>query len=186
MMNQMPNQPMNQMPSPEQLALEKALMKCRVARSNLLLLIAFTALNIVLSAITTAMDPSGGGVYLLFSATVPYLVSQIGFLLYAETAKLLLLIAFVLVGVLLTVPYLVCWKFSDKHYGWMIGALVYFALDCVFLLFFFDTGLILDIIMHAWVMYYLIIGVKYGKQLDDMKKAMQQNKQNTEDQQNRQ
>ena len=47
----------------------------------------------------------------------------------------------------------------------MIAALVYFAFDCIFLLLNFSVDFIVDIIFHILVMYYLIIGVKYGKLL---------------------
>ena len=50
----------------------------------------------------------------------------------------------------------------------MIGALVYFSLDSLLLLLFFDVSFILDIVFHVWVLYYLIIGVISGIKLQNM------------------
>ena len=44
----------------------------------------------------------------------------------------------------------------------MIAALVLFSLDSVWLLLNFHISLILDILFHAYVLYYLIMGVRYG------------------------
>lgn len=132
------------------------------ARSNLLMVVALTAINLIFSAAQT-------DIYFLFAADLPLFVTDFGQILFAETNSLPILIVFVLIGILLSVPYLVCWHFSKKHYGWMIGALVYFAFDCAFLLLLFllsfEVSLLIDIAFHAWVLFYLVLGVKYGKQL---------------------
>lgn len=135
------------------------------ARANLLMVVALTAINLIFSAAQT-------DIYFLFAADLPLFVINFGQALFAETNFMPLLIAFVLIGILLSVPYLICWHFSKKHYGWMIGALIYFAFDCAFLLLVFllsfDVSLLIDIAFHAWVLFYLISGVKYGKQLKEL------------------
>lgn len=138
--------------------------KYGIARSNLLLVILFTLINSVISF-------AHGNFYFLFSASIPYYVASfsaawayspedIG-LEPAANPTAILVIGAVIAAVLL-VPYLLCWIFSKKHYGWMIAALVLFSLDSVWLLLNFHIGLILDILFHAYVLYYLIMGVRYG------------------------
>ena len=138
--------------------------KYGIARSNLLLVILFTLINSVISF-------AHGNFYFLFSASIPYYVASfsaawayspedIG-LEPAANPTAILVIGAVIAAVLL-VPYLLCWIFSKKHYGWMIAALVLFSLDSVWLLLNFHISLILDILFHAYVLYYLIMGVRYG------------------------
>ena len=63
--------------------------------------------------------------------------------------------------------------FSKKHVGWMVGALTYFAMDCALLIILcvmsgdFVSSLV-DLLFHAWVMYYLISGVRSGFKLQKM------------------
>lgn len=130
--------------------------KLKIARSNLLLVIALTLINIILSL-------TGSDSMMLFSATIPY------FLAILATA----IPGFLAIGLgsaaVILLLYLLCWIFSKKHYGWMVVALVLFLLDTVFLAWIYitagDFSGILDAAIHVWVFYYLIIGVKYGHQL---------------------
>ncbi len=137
---------------------ENALKKVAASRSNLLLMIVLTAVNVALFAI-------GSQTMLLFSATVPYFAAVIGI----GTEIGALAAAGVIFAILLIGIYLLCWIFSKKHYGFMIAALVLFSIDTVIMaLIYIGTGDfsgIIDVLVHAWVMYYLIIGVKYGYQL---------------------
>ena len=87
--------------------------------------------------------------------------------LMAEDATVLLTVGLV-VGLILTLPYLFCWIFSKKRVGWMVAALVFFGIDCLFLLVTFDLSMIPDILIHAWVMFYLITGVINGFKLKKM------------------
>lgn len=123
--------------------------KYGIARSNLLLVILFTLINSVISF-------AHGNFYFLFSASIPYYVASfsaawayspedIG-LEPAANPTAILVIGAVIAAVLL-VPYLLCWMFS---------------LDSVWLLLNFHISLILDILFHAYVLYYLIMGVRYG------------------------
>lgn len=143
--------------------------KVSIARNNLLLVIVFTVINIILAACNS-------GTYFLFSAFIPYFCAYIGAVIYhypeemateigteipLEIATVCLVIGIVL-AVLLLVPYLLCWIFSKRHYGWMIAALVLFSLDSIWLLINFDLYYIMDILFHAYVIYYLIMGVQNG------------------------
>lgn len=134
--------------------------KYQSARANLLLMIILTAANIVfLFAQADYM--------LLFSATVPYLAVVIGI---ATQIDIMIIISVCFAAAMLLI-YLLCWMMSKKHHGWMIGALVMFIIDTVAMILMYvsmgEFSGILDIAMHAWVLYYLVVGVKNGKQLKD-------------------
>ena len=143
--------------------------KYGVARGNLLLVVILTVVNIILCALNANW-------YMLFSASVPYAVISLASaaVYYPEESGFLemgfepvadptsFLIVAVVIALILTVPYLLCWAFSKKHYGWMIGALVMFSLDTICMFLFFDLSMIIDLLVHAWVLYYLIMGVKNG------------------------
>ena len=139
----------------------------KIARSNLLLMLVLTTINIVLMYFES-------DTYLLFSATVPTFLAIFGF---AWEAYGLI----VIVGVILLL-YLLCWIFSKRHYAWMIVAAVLFAIDTIVMVYFyigaFDASMILDFVIHAWVMYYLILGIVSGIKLkkevgNDFKESMQ-------------
>ena len=131
------------------------------ARVNLLFMVIITTLNVFLTLIQA-------GVYLLFAAFGPMLITDIGMVSYEETKDVTYIIICGAIALASIVPYLVCWLFSKKHVGWMIGALVYFSMDSLLLLLFFDVSLILNIVFHVWVLYYLIIGVVSGIKLQNM------------------
>ena len=65
--------------------------------------------------------------------------------------------------------YFVCWLLSKKHYAWMIVALVLFSMDTLAMVALYvlvgDFSGILDVLIHAWVMFYLITGVINGYKL---------------------
>ncbi len=140
---------------------EVALKQLSVARGNLLLMIILTVINIILAAV-------GSDTMLLFSATVPYYVATIGIL---SEIGILAGTGLGIAAVILII-YLLCWIFSKKHYGWMIAALVLFILDTLAMIGIYmlygDASGVLDIVIHAWVLYYLVIGVRYGYKLKKM------------------
>jgi hypothetical protein len=145
-----------------------------VARLNLLIMLAFTLLNVVMVAL-------GSDSYMLFSATIPYGLVQTGMYLCGKLSAdwyegdtfeflpdtVLYIMAAIAVVIMLYI--FLCWLLSRKgRYGFFIAALVYFALDTLFLLSMFNASLIVDLVFHAWVIYYLIIGTSSGIK---MKKA---------------
>lgn len=134
--------------------------KYTVCRSNLLLVILFTVINMF----TISFNNS----YFLFSATIPTLFPSIGLGMAAETGDNMYLYVFIALGLIATLPYLFCWIFSKKRVGWMVAALVFFSFDCLFLLLNLDLSMIIDILVHAWVMFYLITGVRHGFKLRDL------------------
>ncbi len=141
------------------------------SRANLLLVLIFTVIN--LFTVTFANS------YYLFSATLPAIFPATMAEIAADTEYLAtigmtpetatpLIIAGLVIGLILSVPYFLCWIFSKKRVGWMVAALVFFSIDCLLLLISFDLTMILDILIHAVVMYYLITGVINGFKLKDM------------------
>ena len=136
-----------------------AIRKYASARSNLMLMLVFTVVNIVLLV-------ANADIMLLFSATVPYVAAGLA----AVDESGFLLIPCLAVAALSLAGYLICWIFSKKHFGWMIAALVMFILDslCMVGLYVLGGNIaegILDVVIHIWVLYYLIIGVRYGAKL---------------------
>ena len=140
-------------------------------RANLLLVVLFTVVNL--------FTLTFGNSYFLFSATLPALFPAVMSELAADTEYLasmgilpeeasILVIVGLVIGLILTVPYLLCWIFSKKRVGWMVAALVFFSMDCLLLLLTFDVSMIADILIHAWVMFYLITGVMHGFKLKKM------------------
>lgn len=141
-------------------AREIAEQKYSTARGNLLLMTVLTVINAVLLLANSSY-------MLLFSATVPYL--SIAFALAFDGG---LFYAFLSVAVIDIAIYLAAWQLSKKNYGWMILSLVLFILDTIIMIGMYllieDASGILDILIHAIVLYYLIVGVKYGKKLKNM------------------
>lgn len=134
-------------------------------RYSLLLILVFSFINL--------FSPLAG-FYMLFSAYIPQLLAEYGAYFYVNEGILLLYIIFVVIAILLLVPYLLCWIFSKKHVGWMIGALVFFSIDTLFfavdfvsLLMIGEISYVLDLLFHIYALVSLILGVKYGL---DMKK----------------
>lgn len=145
------------------------------SRYNLLLVVGMTGINILMLLL-------GSSSYFLFSATIPYSLAVEGMYLtgkfpaeyytdwpdtmaFFDSSYLTVMILIASAAILL---YLACFFFSKKFKtGWMITAAVLFVLDTLYMVFFYGIGAdsILDILLHAWVLYYLISGVVYGIKL---------------------
>lgn len=143
--------------------------KYNSSRMNLLLVVVFTAINLVL--LVTNSDS-----YFLFSAFIPYFITTMGMLLcgrfpaefyggeynslqFFGDSFFMVLLA---ISIVLMLLYLLAWFMSRKqHVGWLIFALVFFGLDTIGMLFIngFSVESIIDIVFHGWVIYYLILGI---------------------------
>lgn len=143
---------------------EEVQLKYNRSRANLLLVIIVSVVNLF----TLALN----GSYFLFSASIPAIPVELAMPMTEEEVVVFSdFIVPIIIGIILTVPYLLCWVFSKKRAGWMIPALVFFSLDCLylFLLATIDpTAVIIDLLFHAWVMFYLITGVVNGFKLKSM------------------
>lgn len=132
--------------------------KYESARFDLLIIIGLTILNIV----TLLM---GSDTMTLFSASVPYYAIAFGILL-----EVLPLGAMVAGAVLLL--YFICWLFSKRNSVWMAVALVLFSIDTLCLLGFYilaeEISGVLDLLVHAFSLYCLSIGVVSANKLKKM------------------
>lgn len=140
---------------------EQLQQKFNTSRMNLLLMMALTVVNIVLFF-------AGSESMMLFSASIPYFAVIFG----AEIEiPVLAIVCYVIAG-LTVVGYLLCWLLSKKRYGWLIPALVLFIFDTLAMggmyLWVGDFSGILDVLMHAWVLYYLIVGISCGRKLKNL------------------
>ena len=151
-MDQNTNQPQTKTPR------EICQQKYNTARINLLLMVGLTALNVVMAFV-------GSDSMMLFSAIVPYIASV--WATMPEFAPVM--VPLIAITVISLAAYFICWIFSKKHFGFMIAALVLFVIDTLALVGFYifagEVSGILDIAIHAWVLYYLIIGVINGAKL---------------------
>lgn len=148
----------NENPVPRPTPRTIAQQKYDSARSNLLLMLILTVVNIVLLF-------TGSESMMLFSATVPYFAVIIG-IFFEDSTVLVMCLVIAAIPIIL---YLLSWIFSKKQYAWMVLALVLFAIDTVAMVALYinagDFSGILDVLIHAWVLYYLILGVVNGKKL---------------------
>lgn len=134
--------------------------KYNVARANLLLMLILTIVNLILLM-------ANAGVMLLFSATAPYIIVSIGVI---SEINVILIICLLITAIIL-ITYFLCWLFSRYHYGWMVAALVLFSIDTLMMAGMYilaqDISGILDVVIHIFVLYYLIVGVRYGYKLKE-------------------
>jgi len=140
--------------------------KYDIARANLLAVLAFSAINTILTAV-------GADMYLLFSASIPLFLTALGKGLATDPRFSFLFPILVAASVILLLPYLFCWLFSKKQPGWMVGVLAYFSMDTVLLLYLAVSSgnfvsFLFDFAFHAWVLYYLILGVRSGFQFKNL------------------
>ncbi len=142
---------------------EAATQQYKTARYNLLLMLVLTAVNIALLFL-------GSDTMMLFSATLPYVSVIYGSLFSWVLENELYFILGIALAVILIAIYLLCFIFSKKRVGFMVAALVLFALDSAVMVWTyissgdFADGII-DIVFHVWVLVYLISGVYNGYKL---------------------
>ncbi|MBO5066023.1 MAG: hypothetical protein J6D06_07925 [Clostridia bacterium] len=135
---------------------------------NILLVVVFSAINIVMLA-------TNSGSYFLFSAIIPYFIVDYGmfwsgmypaeeYVGIAETDLMdsSFFAITIVVAVVMILAYLVCWLFARKmKVGALIAALVFFIIDTVGMFYLYDitSDFVLDIVFHGWVIVSLIIGI---------------------------
>ena len=143
--------------------------KYKVSRANLLLVLAFTAINLILLLINS-------NTYFLFSAFIPYFIADLGMLMCGkypaefyvddfagmEFLDTSFLVVMVVIAFAVLALYLLAWFLSKNNkVGWLIFALILFGIDTVlmFLLSGISVSSIFDILFHAWVIYELAVGI---------------------------
>lgn len=139
------------------------------ARHNVLLVVLFTAINIILLV-------TNSNTYFLFSAYIPYILVDLGMLLCGMYPSEFYTGEFggmefldksffaVMLGIaaVILILYLLSWILSKKNrVGWMIFALVFFGIDTVLMLLLNGIAVesIIDIVFHGWVIFSLATGV---------------------------
>ncbi|MBR6742460.1 MAG: hypothetical protein IKM09_03340 [Clostridia bacterium] len=149
-----------------------------MSRSNLLLVVVFTVINLILLV-------TNSNSYFLFSAFIPYFITDLGMLLcgrypeevYVDGLEELtfldnsVFVVLLVISIVLTLMYFLAWLFSSKNrVGWLIFALVFFGIDTVGMIAL--TGLsfesAIDILFHAWVVYYLVVGIVAHSKLKNL------------------
>lgn len=148
------------------------------ARNNLLLVIIFSVINIVLLVANINS-------YFLFSASVPYMLTDIGMFLCGRypaeyytgelegfqalpSAVFYVLLAIAVITLLL---YFLAFLLSKNgKVGWLIFSLVLFSLDMGVMFMYFGIALdmILDMVFHIWVIVILAIGIRAHYKLKDL------------------
>ena len=127
-------------------------------RNNLLLVIILTLVNI-------GLYMSGSETIMLFSATIPY-YSVVLPMIWGIRRFLTVGIA---IATVFMIGYFICWIMSKKNYKWIIGALALFAIDTIGMIGLYiwagEVSGFLDVAIHACILFYLIRGIKIGKQL---------------------
>ena len=110
--------------------------------------------------------------YFVFTSYFTQVIATVGAALFLETQNALFLVVFSGLALASVIPYILFFIFSKKHVGWMIAALVLFSLDSLLFLVDFvalvlagNYSYIFDLLIRAYVLWSLIMGVKYGKNL---------------------
>ena len=125
------------------------------------------------------------GYYFYFSSRIALVLVEIGMQVDVTAGTTFFKFVFAALAVASLVPYLLSWIFSKKRVGWMIAALALFSVDTLVLLIDVpfvikggDYTIIIDIVVHAIILFELAIGVKSGfamkKEAEDA--AMQEQK----------
>ena len=153
----------------------------RSSRIDLLLVAVMTLVNIIFVI-------TGSDTYFLFSATVPYLLSFVSALYcgmlspevyeYLEidpaTAEFLPAPVFYValaIALIFTALYVLAFFLSNKgRYGWLIFALVFFIIDTLIMFGYYGISfdMIIDLLFHIWVLYYLIAGISAAKRFKEL------------------
>lgn len=141
--------------------------KVKAGRYSLLMVLIFTVVNVAFLLLDM-------NTYFLFSAAVPYYLTAFGMAFDSSLSGqwgsidsftlTALGISLVILGI-----FFLCWLFSKRGHGWLIAALVLFAVDTICLAGFtwllMDNPLenLVDFLFHFWVIWELIQAVRAGK-----------------------
>lgn len=135
------------------------------SRNNLLAVVLFSLVNVVLTLFNAEIS-------FLFSATFPMVSIGFGTALFEETGSNVFMIIGIIIALISIAFYGLCFLLSKKNKAFILVAFVFFVMDTLLLILFiviaFDASILLDIVFHAWILYYLIIGVKASSDLKKM------------------
>ena len=126
--------------------------KFSTARSNLLLVVLLTIVNVVLHTF-------GSTFHMFFSSTMPMIA-------IVELRPLSETFAYI-AAFFIIFAYFMCWWFSKRTRAFILVALIIFSLDTLLFLLFigdlllfgiFEFAMVIGLIFHGWILYYLITG----------------------------
>lgn len=158
--------------------MEKQMLQSRysAARMNLLGMVIFSLFNILMLA-------TNSGTYFLFSASVPYLLTDIGMFFcgrYPDEvytgefegmlfAKQSLFWAMIVISIIILGVYTLCWFLSrNNNVKPLKAALVLFCIDTGILVLNGGLSAIVDLAFHVWVIVILVMGIKAHKKLQEL------------------
>lgn len=140
---------------------EAAQQTVKSARTDILLVVILTIVNI-------AMLIGGIDYFMLFSASVPYYAVCFPALM----GEYELFVLGVILAVIIIIAYFLCWLLSKKRPQWLTVALVMFIVDTIGLIGFYilaqEISGIMDLLIHALVLYQLIRGIQAANKLKKM------------------
>ena len=147
------------------------------ARFNLLLVVLFSAINLLLLVTKSST-------YFLFSASIPYMLTDLGMFLCGmypadyytgelegfQALPSVVFYVMLAISIVILLLYLVSYLLSKRRVGWLIFSLVFFALDTVGMFLYFGIALdmIIDIAFHIWVIVILVQGIRAHYQLKNL------------------
>ena len=136
--------------------------KYNSARISLLIIVIVSVLNLFTILFS--------GVYFVFSSYFTQVLGGAGYMLYAETKEVIYPIVTTVLGIISVVPYLLCWIFSKKRFGWMVASLVIFCVDSAGFLFDMigllaigEFSMTIDLVIRVLLIVEFAIAVKCGK-----------------------
>lgn len=157
--------------------IKKLVLQFNKTRGNLLLVIAFTAVNLFLSAFRADY-------YLLFSATAPQFIYEVGRSLSQEYQNGAYMTIGLVVAFVVILLYLICWALAKRSRAFILVALILFGVDSILFVYLFlaagfEASYLLDVAFHVWILYYLISGVIVwarlrGVSADEINAALQE------------
>jgi hypothetical protein len=143
------------------------LRRIAISRGNLLLMTVLTIANIVAYWFDWSFR-------LPFSAFLPYTIFDFGYYFSVEFSDLTLLYAGIVLSAMVLLLYFLGYILSKNRPGWLTAMLAMYIFDTIVMIFlyitvfYFDGSMILDVLFHAWVLYYLINGVLAVKKLKNL------------------
>ena len=152
--------------------------KIASGRHSLLLILLFTIVNLVMVVLDS-------GTYFLFSASVPYYLTAFakgidnGFAEGPWPENGTYTMVALIISAVILLLFLLCWFLSKKRTGWLVPALVLFALDTLALVWFTleiasdPVDNIVDFVFHFWAIWELFQAIRCGSKLKKLPSGIQ-------------
>lgn len=138
-----------------------------LSRNNLLLMTILTVINIAAYWFNTSF-------ILPYSAFLPYTIIDFATFFTAESQDSTLLIMGVIISALLILLYFLGYFLSKHKPKWLVFMLSMYIFDTVAMIFiftsvfYFSPIMIIDVLFHVWVLYYLVSGVLANRKLQTL------------------